>query len=131
MNNEDIFETAIRYRQSLEKIQRLAFEELGCKCNHKPNWQSLMDAGAHPHDRSLFKDGKMCFACQVEEIYEEALGKEAFEEQMFARIDAYLSQNFKDPVMVPVYNEDGSEDEVIVEREDLERFLKATDEQEL
>jgi len=124
MTTEDIFETAVRYRQSLEKIQRLAFQELGCQCNHKPNWQSLMDAGVGAHDPQLFTDGKMCFACQVEEIYEEALGTEAFAEQVAARIEAFLSENYKNPVAVPVYLEDGTEDEVIVEREDLERFLK-------
>lgn len=124
MNNEDIFDTAVRYRQALEKIQKMAFTDIGCQCKYKPDWQTLMDNGVNSYDPELLTDGKLCFACKVQQTYEEALGSEAFYEQVMGRLDAFMKQNFKEPVIVPVYNEDGSEDEVIVEREDFDRFVK-------
>lgn len=121
---ETDFDLAMRYRTGLEKLYWLVTSNERCECEFLPNWDESMRNGVPHTSKELRKNDYICMYCRTEYIYAEAIGEALFQEQMQARITAFLDEHFEDPITIEVTDSEGVSHLQIIEKEDIDGFAE-------
>jgi len=120
MQDDDIYEMAMRYREAVEKMYWLVNSVHRCECEFRPDWVEQMDSGVPHNSPSLRENDHICTFCKAEYIYAHAIGEDLFTEQAVIRIQQMLEEKFKDPIIVMHEDENGVPSFTIVDLDDEE-----------
>ena len=121
----DYYTMALQYRNGLDEIYELLSKSLKCDCQYRPNWMTLMDIGVRYDSTDLRENGVVCVACKVEYMYANAIGEELFNELCSAKINQYLFERFKEPILVQFEEPDGRIESRFMEKDVYEQMIQA------